>query len=178
MAAAKSPGRTLRRILSRLLGALMLVSLVGGIGGLCYLDHHTSAAWDEATLAVFEPVSAGEFERAYAALSRERRAAMSREAFTALVDHPAYRGVPDATYPDARQDDPNCRDAVVELEDGAWTVQIYLVQEDGQWRVHAFALQQPTATPLGTLLPECRFNAGTMAGYAGPAPERATRPTH
>lgn len=159
------------------LGPLLGIGFVLGIGSLIVWDCKQKDHVREVRDQFFASARAGDLDAAYAQLSAERRAVMSRAEFEAFIQHPVFLD-PDVTYYPPEPDAPGwCVDARVDLPDGRWALQIFLLEEDDGLHVHSLAAQRPARVQLGTLLPACGFWKGTMMGYSGPPPDPTTRTT-
>ena len=151
--------------------------IVCGIAGLIGFTCHQQSLVREARDRFIEQLDGGDLAAARAELSTSRQRAMPQEAFDAYVAHPVLRRLDAGTYEPTEDRHPGiCMLGTVPMDDGEWRVQLFFIEET-RWRLHSIALQRPTKTRLGVLLPECGFGSGTMRGYNGPAPEHATPPT-
>lgn len=121
-------------------------------------------------------VAAGDTEGAYALLSDDRKLNLSQAEFDTFIDHPVFRA--DGVYEPPWQDNPGwCLDGKVPLADGEWGIQLFFFEEGDTMKLHSLAIQEPATVQLGTMLPECGYWRGTLAGYSGPPITRATTPT-
>jgi hypothetical protein len=161
-------------LVTAILAMLMVAGIIALTFSTCGRDKRLRTARD----AFFEPLVAGDFQAAYAQLSSERRQHTSFSQFKKLVDHPAFLLPEGGTYDTPYEYHPGwCMVGRVELPDGEWKIELFVVEEHDQVRVHSLALQRPANVQLAKLLPECGYDERTRSGYTGPAIEHSTAPT-
>jgi hypothetical protein len=171
------PSKPRRGWLVRSIPILVLLALAGGVATLVGLTCHRDDQIRDARNAFIDKLTRGDVEGAYGELTAERRAAMSLQEFNAYIDHPVLTALDEGNYTYPTEHHPGaCVEGEIDMPDGQWQLQFFFLEED-RWRLHSIALQRPATVGLARLLPECGFWKGTMAGYSGPPPEHATKPT-